>query len=563
MAQIQAWQHIYSNVEKEQSPHKRGGFQTLFYTRDGLTQTEVSEMEAYLLYFPSEIEPVKKVFFSTSTGKMVVGHIVPLPAPDQAGRGGRYLAHSLIFTPTEFTRLNLNPFRVFRHFPFITTVTEALERGDFQTGNIPVVSFDFPEEPPLDREAAGHWSSEELKNLAWLALNADRMARERSTVAFVGEPQEIESAVEAAFFSVPLMLRSGCSFDTYFYRCNLVATYYWGIGLSKTTNPKLIVVDTQSKQVKKSLDTADQTAYARWVMAAIDTNNLAHITEHKESAFALSELLHGRPGDISLLDGASPEAVRSVFQANEQQVQERFRLKLSEQLPSILVDRIFERFYDQHNPAEILERLRHGFDISRLLEVLLDAYTARDFRAPKRKERKALGRLLQQNDHQDLDLLLAYWSGRKELRRALAQLNEEAYRQFVRKAFQFQRAHRLTLLIPGAVREALHCEIATPLALFVPGKGSSFVEVYLGTYTPQERDWAGLVEALSEAEEAHCLSQLAPYIRGLKAKELRALEKIVQKEFDLPEPFRQAVLEAIAALPQEQGLKGVFRKLFG
>ena len=37
MTQIQAWQHIYSNVEKEQSPHNRGGFQTLFYTQSGLT----------------------------------------------------------------------------------------------------------------------------------------------------------------------------------------------------------------------------------------------------------------------------------------------------------------------------------------------------------------------------------------------------------------------------------------------------------------------------------------------------------------------------------------------
>ncbi|MCP4399209.1 MAG: hypothetical protein GY801_18145, partial [bacterium] len=399
--------------------------------------------------------------------------------------------------------------------------------------------------------------------LAWLALNADRMARERSTAAFVGEPREIENALEAAFFSVPLALRSGCSFDTYFYRCNLVATYYWGIGLSKTTNPKLIVVDAQSKQVKKTLDTADQTAYERWVMATIDTNNLAHIAECKESAFALSELLHGRPGETALLDDASPEAVRSVFQANEPQVRARLRLKLNEQLPAILVDRILERIYRRHSPPELLARLRHGFDIPRLLDVLLDAYTAQDFRAPTHKERKALGQLLQQHEHQDLDLLLAYWSGRKELRRMLEQLDETAYRQFVRKAFQFQRAHRLTLLIPGALREALHFEIATPLALLVPGKGSPFVELYLETYTPQERDWAGLVEALSEAEEAHCLSRLVPYMRGLKAQELRALEKIVHKENELPEPFRQAVLQATAALPQEQGLKGVFRKFFG
>ena len=174
-----------------------------------------------------------------------------------------------------------------------------------------------------------------------------------------------------------------------------------------------------------------------------------------------------------------------------------------------------------------------------------------------------MGRLLQQNNHQGLDLLLAYWSDRKELQHALEQLNEEMYRQFVRKIFQCYTTNRLILLIPKAVRETLHFETATPLALLVPGKGCAFVEVYLETYPPEERDWTGLVGALLETEEAHCLSQVVPDMRGLKAKELRALEKIVRKEIDLPEPFRQAVLQATAALPhQEHGLKEVFRKFF-
>ena len=65
MTTIQAWQHIYSNVEKEQSPTKRGGFQTLFYTQAGLTEDEISEMEGRLLYFPDKTaEPVKRLFFT-------------------------------------------------------------------------------------------------------------------------------------------------------------------------------------------------------------------------------------------------------------------------------------------------------------------------------------------------------------------------------------------------------------------------------------------------------------------------------------------------------------------
>ena len=69
MTTVVAWQHIYSNVEKERSPQGRGGFQTLFYTHSGLTEREVEEMESRLIYFPSNVEPIKHLFFTISTGK--------------------------------------------------------------------------------------------------------------------------------------------------------------------------------------------------------------------------------------------------------------------------------------------------------------------------------------------------------------------------------------------------------------------------------------------------------------------------------------------------------------
>ena len=144
MPTIQAWQHIYSNVEQEQSPQGRGGFQTLFYTISGLTEAEVGEMESRLLYFPSQVEPVKRLFFTISTGKGVVAQIVSLPDPDQFGRKGRYLAHSLVFAPEALAQFEADPFRVFRRFTFFTTVAEALARGNFKTGDIPALSLELP-----------------------------------------------------------------------------------------------------------------------------------------------------------------------------------------------------------------------------------------------------------------------------------------------------------------------------------------------------------------------------------------------------------------------------------
>ena len=562
MSSIRAAQHIYANVEKEQSPDNRGGFQTLFFTHSDLTETEVSDMEPNLLYFPSESETVKKVFFTTETGKIVFSQIVPLPAPDSAGRGGRYLAHSFIFSAPDFARLRLNPIRIFQNLPFATDIPEALALGDFETGNLPAATLNFPQESDPVPETVLHQSAEAFKNLTRIALNADRMAREKTAVAFTGNTEEIENALEAAFFAVPLSQRANCSFDTYFYRCNLVATYYWGVGLERAANPNLLVIDAHSGQVTKMLSATDRSAYECWAVAAIEAGNLAHISEYKETAFAISEFLHSRTSDNVLLDSTSAKIVQSVFQAAELQVRERLSLVLNEQLPALLTKRIFEKIYRHYDAPELLDRLRHGFDQVLLADTLYDIYAAKNGAAPESAEIKELKQFIRLNDHQNLRLMLAFWGGPKELQRVLEPLDLETYIRFVRQALRFKMADRLTLLKRGDVGEALKSGILTPLTLLVAGKEQPFIELYLKTYTGAECDWTGLVEALSGTGEAHCLSLLAPYMPDLKAKEIRALKKIVLKNPDFPELFCQAVLEAAEALPKKKGLRGIFRKLF-
>ena len=168
---VQACQHIYASVEHDQSPHNRSGFQTLFYTRSGLTETEVEDIEARLLYFASESEPIKRASFSISTGKRVVAQIVPLAEADVHHRGGRYLAHSLIFAPEVFLGFGANSFRVFRSFAFATDVPDALTRGDFRTGEISSVALDLSEASVLDLKAA----SGSLATIVAIATAADQI----------------------------------------------------------------------------------------------------------------------------------------------------------------------------------------------------------------------------------------------------------------------------------------------------------------------------------------------------------------------------------------------------
>jgi hypothetical protein len=96
MTDIHAAQHIYGNVEKAESPSNIGGFQTLFYSKDLLSESESDEIERRLGYYPSEDNPEKIVFFNMGE-KFVTTQIIPLEDIDKFGRKGAYIAHSFVY----------------------------------------------------------------------------------------------------------------------------------------------------------------------------------------------------------------------------------------------------------------------------------------------------------------------------------------------------------------------------------------------------------------------------------------------------------------------------------
>jgi len=542
MTTIQAWQHIYSNVEKEQSPQGRGGFQTLFYTTSGLTEAEIEEMEGRLLYFASKVEPVKRLFFATSTGKGVVSEIVFLPNPDQFGRGGRYLAHSLIFAPEDLTKFEADPFRVFGRFSFVTSVDEALKQGNFQTGDIPAVSLELPATATTDVEAAAQWPVPELKKLALFALRVDQQAREREALTFTGESQQIESALAAAFLAVPVSMRPRCSFDTYFYRCNLVATYFWAIGLPEPpVSVKFVHVEGQSREVQGETPGQPETAYERWTMQRIETGKLADIARYRDNAFALGEWLDDRAYDLSLLNAAPSNLIEDVLKASPLSVQAALRRGIVQKLPSELVDRAADYVFQKMTGAALYKQLRQGFEVPPLLDILYESYAAEDFKEPPKQEIKALDPLLEKNDHKMLHLFLAYWaSPRNELPKALKWAEEGDYHRF------------------GEI--ALRLNLVEPFRLLIPGRGDAFLDIYLASNRIEVPE---LVDALMEAEEFDCVSRLTNYVPKLSPKELKKLHKLIDDQAEIPQPFQQAVAKAIAALPPETGLKAKLKSLFG
>ena len=383
----------------------------------------------------------------------------------------------------------------------------------------------------------------ELKKLALLALRVDKQAKEREAINVSGEPKEIEKALEAAFLVVPRVMRPRCIFDTYFYRCNLVATYFWAIGLPEApVNIKFALVDGQAKRVEGGVSDMPDTAYEHWALATIQAGQLETIAHERDVAFALASWLDNNQYDAALLEMASDKLIEAVFKVNQQPARKLLHMQISEHLTDVLADRATSYIFQQIRGVALYRRLRQSFTLQELVETLYKSHESQGFSQPSRAEVKALGSLLKEIDHKLLALFWAYWySPRKQLPRDLEQAEETTYHQFV--------------------EIALRLKLVKPFDLLIAGRGDAFLNVYLKGRMPEMLE---LVEALVEVEETKCLPRLNEYVPMLSNKVLRKLGKYVERlGEDIPEPFRETVAEAVANLPPERGIFGMVKRLFG
>ncbi|HOS43819.1 MAG TPA: hypothetical protein PK794_09030 [Armatimonadota bacterium] len=541
--ELQAYQHIYANVEQEQSPKKRGGFQTLFVTPGGLSEREVEEIEARVLYYPSATAPIKQLFFVTQAGHAVVGQAVPLPEPDSAGRGGRYLAHCLIFPPEAFARCGGDPLRILEHAPFLTTVDDALARGDMATGAIPPLTLTLPDAGASEAPLA-EWSREARRRLVMAGLHAARLAGARKMLAIIGSPEETRAVLRAAMLAVPTAHRSACTFDTYFYRCNPVATYCWAVGLPDVpANPNYLAVSCAARTVDDPELPDPASCYERWVAAALDHQALGVVAGARDEAWRLCGWLDGEPAEPDTLRAIAAPVLGSVFSTSATQVHAALRRRLAQTVGGALADRLLPAL-QQREPGEVLALLLDPLELPPLLEALYQRYAAQGFARPAAGELAALGALLAKADHVGLRIWHTYWTGTPEEARALlTRLPDDHFRTFLTCA----------LVAPGV-------DLAR---LILPGKGRLLVDGLLAARRMEYVNLAMLAQALVDNGAADLLDRLTSHVAQRPPEELRALQLLVKQAPEIPEPFQLEVERAAGDLPQPRGVGGLFQRLFG
>lgn len=450
---VQAAQLIYTNVEEEQSPRKRRGYQTLFYTKSWLSDAEVLEIESRLFYVPKERRPNKHVFFSTETGKQCVARIVPLQDADQFGRTGRYFAHVLAFTPEAFSLIENNPFVVFRNSSFLTSVEESLMAGDFSSGDIASVV--------LAPEAITHTSSliatldrTQLQTLLILASQAERLRSERQALGFIGDPDSIFDLLENLFDLIPKSLRPLCSFDTLFVEGRLNRVPCWAVGLpsEQSRQPNILPIDLNTGSFLRDVRYEPQGIYGRWIMEALQsathpipppvpaqiwrTHLCSDLARTKDSAFDLAEWFEGRH-----IYGSSADKVDAVLYAvfltlGAKELEKRTLDRLKCDVGAALSERIapYALEWVKRQGIAAIPALESGLPSELVLEWLTEALETTSI-APSIAESSQIDALLSLRDNPRLRLVHLRWAKRwEDLALELAQRNDAEFEAFARWA---------------------------------------------------------------------------------------------------------------------------------
>jgi hypothetical protein len=550
MPHVKAWQHIYGRVEAELSPRKRGGFQTLFYTRPELAPDDVEQIERRLAYHATDASPPKRLFFATDQGKLVVGQAVAVDDRDGAGRKGGYVAHSLVFAPDDLANIASDILWLFHEFPFISTLQQALSCGDPETGDVRPIGIEFPDDTTVRQaERAARWPVEQIQRLARLALTAERLAADRAIISMVGTADEVLEALAAALLAVPNARITPCCFDTHFVRCNPATTRYWAVGFPDTpAGSRYITVDAHQREVSTDTPQEPETAFERWAHRAIGTGRLEPVTKGREAAESLCEWLEGNAPGVPPLRSGDQEIISTVFHDHPQLVHRTLVAQLAAQITDPLAQRvapsIFQEYFGE-KPVELFQIMAGRAPMGKLLDRLLRSYQQEGFRRPGEVELAAIAAILDREDHPRLGLFHACWTNQVDsLRRRLAMLRDDDY--------------------PVFVKAAICHDLAEPAELFLPDRADAMLAAYSQCPPDRQTGLASLAQELLRIGQPHHLSRLVPSVAQQPPQELMWLRKLLQAGADVPADFREAI-EAFrvetSAAPRKK--KGFFSGLFG
>jgi hypothetical protein len=550
MSNINAGQHIYGNVEKSESPSNIGGFQTLFYSKDFLSESESDEIERRLGYYPSEENPEKLIFFKMGE-KFVLSQIIPLEDMDKFGRKGAYVAHSFVFLKKDFEKFNFNPFVIFDLYPgmFIKTLNEALTKGKKGEMNIPPVEFIVNSESihTLEIEmgtSVKKWNGEGVKKLVSLAMNEQKMKGEAKSFIISGTQTEIRNTIKAIFSLAPDIIRSMCSFDTYFVGCNPVATKYWTYGYPKAPNqaPQLILVNTETRTIS-NVNIDSRFPYENWIFGGNYQDNIKKLCEFRNTAFELDQFLSNKEyNQEKILEYIESSDLETFLEINKlllySKLQLYFKEILSENLARYATRALITK-YDSKANAILLKKLLMGFDKDEISNYLFDEIKL--ITTPSNQDINDLNAFLAKNKHKLLKILYLKWTENSEnLQRSLNDLDDNEYKIAIE-------------LLLGNVELK---------SLIINTKISLFTEIFVSDANEKrvlQDNIPDLIKILLNLDQESLLSEIIPLIPKLNRTQTIFIQDYIaeqneEKRKKIPDEFTKSLKDNVEISNQKGGM---------
>ncbi len=436
---IKAAQHIFTNVEKEDSPRKERGFQTLYYSMEYLTEDEKMILEEHAYFWATP----KNQFYMLGE-KAVVANVISLKGSDKYGGEGLYISHGLILEPAEFIKIQNNPMLLFHYSYelFCKSIDSALARGDFDTGNIDPVDINIPEDAlqKFGKTTASRlyfWKQEEVRKLAALSVRAGEMTEERKSLAVVGEQKDIEDVLRYIFFLLPPDLSLNCSYDTNYYNPRIRLPYSWCGGFYEDQTPRsdaFVIIENGIISTEESI--LPESPYLNWLLECIDKRDYKTVQENKALIYGLekslgdSELFREKVKDIS------PDLLSEFLKCNKPVFQRKLRESLEKTLGKELGEKSVPFLMDKISgrQEEMLQMVSGDIDLRRALESVVEMLSQPPSQIPDEQMLYELKELCKKTKQSFLEAIIAFYEKDwKTLREVVMDLSHEEFNVFLKQ----------------------------------------------------------------------------------------------------------------------------------
>lgn len=324
---ISASQHISAVLTAKESPRGQAGYQVLLSTSGRVSKDEIQIIEARVRYGSAQDEKAKWQFYRLPTSRPVISHIIPIPQPDEFGRRGRYLAHSLIFNAADCQRVDRGLFDLLQPKNFFTSVDQALAFIGLKEHHIAEATLEGDME--WTAEAIGllrGWSGDQLHRLVHIVNNHQLLAKQERYVAMIGNEIQVLDALKIVFLLAPPSARKHCSFDTNAVGCEWHGdAAFWARGFSGARQAgTTVVIDAAERRVTmpESL-LLRPSAYGQWIEAEATAKQYRRLGDNLSQAQTLAALLEGKTTNARLLRNLEPGFERCFADANASLVKAR------------------------------------------------------------------------------------------------------------------------------------------------------------------------------------------------------------------------------------------------